>query len=131
MKNMKKRISILLIALVMAVAFVFGANSCIPDGTASITENDLILYYKQTVDGETSIFSKAENYNEQEKYLELTMEVEDSEYDFNAHFKTPAGQKWKLYADREGREQIGTKIVANLKNGENLFYLVVLDKNET
>lgn len=131
MKNMKKRISILLIALVMAVAFVFGANSCIPDDTASITENDLILYYKQTVDGETSIFSKAENYNEQEKYLELTMEVEDSEYDFNAHFKTPAGQKWKLYADREGREQIGTKIVTNLKNGENLFYLVVLDKNET
>ena len=131
MKNMKKKISILLIALVMAVAFVFGANSCIPDDTASITENDLILYYKQTVDGETSIFSKAENYNEQEKYLELTMEVEDSEYDFNAHFKTPAGQKWKLYADREGREQIGAKIVTNLKNGENLFYLVVLDKNET
>ena len=66
----------------MAVAFVFGANSCIPDDSASITENDLILYYKQTVDGETSIFSKAENYNEQKKYLELTMEVEDSEYDF-------------------------------------------------
>lgn len=59
------------------------------------------------------------------------MEVEDSEYDFNAHFKTPTGQKWKLYADREGRDQIGTKVVVDFKNGENLFYLVVFDKNET
>ena len=128
---MKKRTSILLIALVIAALFAFGASACNTNDTVSITENDLVLYYKETADGETSIFSKAENYNKQENRLELTMEVEDSEYDFNAHFKTPTGQKWKLYADREGRDQIGTKVVVDFKNGENLFYLVVFDKNET
>ena len=128
---MKKRTSILLIALVIAVLFAFGASACNTNDTVSITENDLVLYYKETADGETSIFSKAENYNSRENRLELTLEVEDSEYDFNAHFKTPTGQKWKLYADREGREQIATKVVVDFKNGENLFYLVVFDKNET
>ncbi len=128
---MKKRTSILLIALVIAVLFAFGASACNTNDAVSITENDLVLYYKETADGETSIFSKAENYNSRENRLELTLQVEDSEYDFNAHFKTPTGQKWKLYADREGREQIATKIVVDFKNGENLFYLVVFDKNET
>lgn len=128
---MKKRISILLVALVIAVAFAFGASACNTNDTVSITENDLILYYKEAADGENEIFTKAESYNSKENRLELTMEVEDAEYDFNAHFKTPSGQKWKLYADKEGRAQIATKVVVDFKNGENLFYLVVFDKNET
>lgn len=128
---MKKRILTFALLLIIAAASVFCLSAC-ADGTLSpFTEKDLILYYKESAEGENYIFENTEQYDEASGCFNLTLEVEDGEYDFNAHFKTPSGQKWKLYADEEGKTLIGTKLVTNFKNGENKFYLVVSDKNET
>ncbi|MGN1094500.1 MAG: InlB B-repeat-containing protein [Candidatus Neoclostridium sp.] len=128
---MKKRISIVFLSIIIVFTAISGIVGCADNTAAIVTEKDLILYYKEVADGENRIFTNADEYDAESGIFNLTLEVEQSEYDFNAHFRAPSGQKWSLYADAEGREHIATKRVVNFKNGENLFYLVVQDRNET
>ena len=37
---------------------------------------------------------------------------------------------WRLYSDPEGQREIPTKMVTNLKSGENVYYLVVNSQNQ-
>ncbi len=37
---------------------------------------------------------------------------------------------WKLYSDPEGQREIPTKMVTNLKNGDNKYYIVVNSQNQ-
>ena len=128
---MKKRISIVFLSIIIVFTAISGIVGCSGNTAPALTDKDLILYYKEEADGENRIFTNADEYDAESGIFNLTLEVEQSEYDFNAHFRAPSGQKWSLYADAEGREHIATKRVVNFKNGENLFYLVVQDRNET
>lgn len=128
---MKKRISIVFLSIIIVFTAISGIVGCSGNTAPALTDKDLILYYKEEADGENRIFTNADEYDAESGIFNLTLEVEQSEYDFNAHFRAPSGQKWSLYSDAEGREHIATKRVVNFKNGENLFYLVVQDRNET